>query len=466
MTFSGYRDNRRKAEAKVVNVNDPNQAYLNQQPHWDLVETLVGGTYDIRQKHRKYLPQEPRETDEQYDLRLYRSCLSPLYSRLEKMLAGFLVRKPVRLNNTDDEIREDLFDVNLMGDDLNIYTFEIAKKCIRYGHIGVLVDSPRAEDGTGRPYWVTYTPKDIIGWRTEKKEGRDELVQLRLTEKVVIPDGPWGEKEVEQIRVLTPGAYEIYQKDAKSSDFKVVESGATSLDRIPFAVAYSNRVGLYESRPPMSDICELNLKHYQISSDYDHMLHISAVPMLGLFGYPQTDGEIAAGPGEAICMPAEATASYIEPSGNSFDAQSGRIEQIEKQINDLGLAAVLGTKLTAESAKKAEIDRSQGDSTMKVLAQQVQDLIDNCLEFHGEYLNKNPGSCFINRDFLSSRLDPAEINSLLQLYTAGTISKETLLEQLNEGEVLGDDFNIEEELEATEQAGLVDMLPPEEKEEA
>ena len=91
----------------------------------------------------------------------------------------------------------------------------------------------------------------------------------------------------------------------------------------------------------------------------------------------------------------------------------------------------------------------------------MQDLIDNCLSFHGEYLGQDGGSCFVNRDFLASRLDPQEIGSLLQLYTAGTISKETLLTQLAENEVLGDEFNVEEELEATEMGGLVDMAAPE-----
>ena len=88
-------------------------------------------------------------------------------------------------------------------------------------------------------------------------------------------------------------------------------------------------------------------------------------------------------------------------------------------------------------------------------------MIDNCLVFHAQYLgSKASGSCFVNRDFLGTRLEPQEIQSLLQLYTAGTISQETLLKQLHEGEVLGDDFDVEEEIEATEQGGLIDMNQP------
>ena len=53
MTFSGYRDNRRQAKARITEVNDPNQAWMNQQPHWVLLEALLGGTYEMRAKHRK-----------------------------------------------------------------------------------------------------------------------------------------------------------------------------------------------------------------------------------------------------------------------------------------------------------------------------------------------------------------------------------------------------------------------------
>jgi hypothetical protein len=64
----------------------------------------------------------------------------------------------------------------------------------------------------------------------------------------------------------------------------------------------------------------------------------------------------------------------------------------------------------------------------------------------------------VNRDFIGARLEPQEIQSLLQLYTAGTITQETLLQNLADGEVLGDDFNVEEELEATANAGM-DLQP-------
>jgi hypothetical protein len=210
----------------------------------------------------------------------------------------------------------------------------------------------------------------------------------------------------------------------------------------------------------LEDIAELNLKTYQIQSDLDNQLHISAVPMLAFYGFPSSAEEVSAGPGEAIAFPAEGRAEYIEPGGTSFQYQFQRLEALAMQINELGLSAVLGQKLTAETAEAKRINRSQGDSTMMVIAQNMQDMIDNCLQFHAQYLGQNEaaGSSHVNRDFMGTRLDPQEINSLLQLYTAGTITQETLLQQLSDGEVLGDDFDVEEELDATANAGM-DLQP-------
>ena len=440
-------------------VASPNAAYQRMANFWSLIEDLKEGTYKIRSEHRKYLPQLEREVDDSYDRRLSRSNVVPFMQRIEKMLAGMLVRKPVRLDGVSDLVREQLFDVSLEGDDLNVWLYTTARTVLSYGHCGVLVDAPKDGEKV-RPYWVTYEPKNILGWRTEVIDGVRQLTQLRLMEHVVEPDGKYGEKIVKQIRVLEPGRYEIHRKNNKG-EYKLHDEGEMSIkDKIPFAVAYSNRVGYYESRSPLYDIAELNLKHYQIQSDLDNILHISSVPLLAVFGYPNSD-EITTGPSEALSLPPESRMEYISPSSDSYESQFRRLEDLKDQINTLSLAAVLGQKLVGETAEAKRIDRSQNDSTMMVVAQQMQDLIDNCLKFHSEYLNEpNAGSSFVNRDFVTARLEPQEIQSLLQLFTAGTISQETLLTQLSSGEVLGDDFDVEEEVEATQTGGLIEMETP------
>ena len=440
-------------EVEVTEVQQQNQAWRNMQSHWGLIEDLVEGTSKIRGKARIYLKQEPREEDESYDVRLSRSVCPPYYVRMERMLAGMITRKPVRLSDVPDSIEEQLFDVDLEGNNLTNFVYNISRLCIRYGHVGVLVDAPA---NGGRPYWIPYTPRDIIGWRTEVKEGKRELTQLRLKERIVKPKGQYGEETIEQIRVLEPNSFKLFQRN-DDGDFRQVEEGTTSLDFIPFSIAYSNKVGIYESRPPLEDIAELNIKSYQIQSDYDNQLHISAVPMLAFFGFPAAAEEVSAGPSEALSLPEGSSASYIEPNGNSFTAQRDRIDKLEYQMNELGLAAILGQKMSAETAQSQRIQRSQGDSTMMVLSQQIQDLLDNCLKFHAAFLNQSvAGTSFVNRDFVDTSLEPNQVDALLKIYAQGVIDQEELLKKLVEGEVLSEDFEVEEMVNRTQAGGLTE----------
>jgi hypothetical protein len=259
--------------------------------------------------------------------------VAPYYQRLERMLAGMLTRKPVRLEDTSDIITEQLFDVDMEGNDLNVWTYETARKLVRYGHIGTLVDAP--QDG-GRPYWVSYTPRQILGWRAEMKDGQQALSMLRLSETVTIPDGEYGEKTVQQIRLLTPGGYQLHQK-GDDGEFRITDEGTTSLSEIPFSVAYSNRVSYLESRPPLEDIAELNLKQYQVQSDLDNQLHISQQCRCwhSLVSRQQRKRYQQA-PVKLLHFQPKAARSTSNLGGTSFDYQFRRLEQIASQINELG----------------------------------------------------------------------------------------------------------------------------------
>jgi hypothetical protein len=195
----------------------------------------------------------------------------------------------------------------------------------------------------------------------------------------------------------------------------------------------------------------LNLQAYQRNSDISNQLHLAAVPRLMLYGFPAEVEEIEAGPDQATGAPSDARAEFIEPAGNSYQWQFQHMDNIERQVNALGLAAVIGQKMSAETAEAKAIDRSQGDSALQVVAHQLQDMIDNCLRFHAAYINDpQPGSCMVSRDFVSAKLDPQQVEALIKLEGAGKITQQTLLTLLSEGEWMGDDFDVDQEVSDTE----------------
>jgi hypothetical protein len=274
---------------------------------------------------------------------------------------------------------------------------------------------------------------------------------LRLYERLELPYNEWGTEVVEQVRVLEPGRFRLFRKrPSQGGDWTLVDEGQTSLPDIPFAVAYANRVGLLESAPPLEEIAWLNLKAYRCDSDQSNLLHISATPRQFLYGVPAELDEIEAGPESAIALPQDARVEFVEPAGQSFQARFQQLEKIEEQINQLGLAAIIGQKMAAETATAKSIDRSQGDSALMNVALQLQDLIDNCLKFHADYLGiGDPGTSMVNTDFVSQKIEPAQMAELVKLWSLGGITLETLLIQLADGEIFVDDFDVDAEVEAT-----------------
>ena len=145
---------------------------------------------------------------------------------------------------------------------------------------------------------------------------------------------------------------------------------------------------------------------------------------------------------------------------------------------DIAIAPQTRKRLRAIIAQsKASMDRWSKDATkqmikeMEGLAKIQTGFIEGELQkavksggipINSVAVNQRYATSFVNRDFVSSRLQPQEITSLLTLFTAGTITQETLLNQLSAGEVLGDDFDVEEEIEGTQSGGLTESEPPEE----
>jgi len=204
----------------------------------------------------------------------------------------------------------------------------------------------------------------------------------------------------------------------------------------------------------MEEIGWLNLKHYRADSDQSNILHISAVPKQFLFGFPTEMDQMIASPHFGIAAPLEARVEFSEPMGNSYQARAAELERIEKAITSAGVMAIMGQNMSNQSGLAKELERSQGDSALMSIALQLQDLIDTCLSHHGKYLGIPDGAhCVVNRNFLTLKLDPAEVAQIIALYNSPSpmITLETALQMLQSGQWLPEETKVGDEIEAVEQ---------------
>jgi len=427
-------------------------------PDWSVMAAVTNGTNYLRDMSETYLPQEPREDDDAYQTRVDRSVLSPYTSRLIETAAGAILRKPIHVEG--DPYWLDLIqNIDGLGSNINEYARRALVSSLTYGHSAILVDYPAAagamnlaeERAMGRrPYFVHVDAPQIWGWR--KEPGTNRLLQVRIHDYDVRPLNEFGEEQIEQMRVIYPGRYDLYTLGQEIVEF--TSSGGYSLDEIPLVPIYSNRRGLLISQPPLLDIANLNITHYQRQADLIHALHIAAMPTLVLEGWDDTTGSATMGVNYAIAMQPGNKAYYVQADATSFDAQMAELESLASQMSTLGVTKLFGQKFVAESAEAKRIDQAQSNSVLSIISQELESALNQAFEFAAQYVGLEPPEITIDRDFDYYRLIGQDVAVLTQLNQAGKISDAMLLEVLRRGEVLPDNINIEDELEVSTENAL------------
>ena len=478
-----------KQEDDKPTVRTPSLDYQRLATDWADVDAVRGGTRAMREAGETYLPKEPGEADDTYQRRLGRATLTPIYTRLVRAFASQILRKPVRVQNTggltEDEFQtlvgfrpgegEDgmpvwghLDDIDQAGSDLQQFAFEALCQAIDYGCAGIEVIYPSADGITTRademaagmrPYWSLYPAPRILGERFNLNNGRKQRVQVRLLQTVTLPDGDWGEVEVEQVMVYTVAdggvTWQTWQEnDENEPEWEVVAEGTLDLNglaELPFVFLPTDRRGM-KTPPPMLEVLHLNIRHYQISADMDNSLHVAAVPRLFFFGCnPEDIGQVGS-VDEAVCISSpEARAEWSSPSPAAFQPNFERLQSLVAEMMQLGLSTMTTQKNVGESAEAKRLDRSQGDSQLSILAQNLHQALDGALRLHCAYMGIDPSKApttTVNRDFDLSTMDPGMISALTAVVNAGKLSTETFLHLLHQGEIgLPDDWTVEAEME-------------------
>jgi hypothetical protein len=438
---------------------------------WQVMAAVTRGTNYIRDLSETYLPQEPREDDDAYTTRVDRSVLSPYTSRLIETAAGAILRKPIHIEGDDYWLRLSE-DIDGLGSNINEYARRALVSSLTYGHSAILVDYPAAmgarnlaeERAQGRrPYFIHVDAPQIWGWRQASTMPGAPLTQVRIHEYTTRPLNDFGEEQIEQMRVIYPGRYDLYTLGEDVVEFS--QSGGYSLDQIPLVPIYSNRRGMLRSQPPLLDIANLNITHYQRQADLIHALHIAAMPTLVLEGWDDTTGSATMGVNYAIAMQPGNKAYYVQADATSFDAQMQELQSLEGQMSTLGVTKLFGQKFVAESAEAKRIDQAQSNSVLSIISQELESALNQAFSFAAQYVGIEPPEITIDRDFDYYRLIGQDVSVLAQLNQMGKISDSMLLEILRRGEVLPDNINVENEVEAASRSAIEITEPAQTQEE-
>jgi len=425
------------------------------------IRALLGGTDAMRAAGQTLLPKWPNEEQKSYDARLAVATLFPAYSRTVEVLAGKPFSKPLTYgDDVPTRIQEWCEDIDLQGRNLHNFGASLCEEALGPGLCGILVDFPTtegqglrtqaAEQAAGvRPYWVEVKLDNILGWRSKRVNGVDTLTQLRLLEEVTEEDGEFGEKHIEQVRVLTPGGWATYRRSesagASKDDWLLHEEGTTTLKGIPFVPVYGKRKAFMIGVPPLEDLAQMNVEHWQSKSDQQTILHVARVPILfaKLLG---TETEITVGANAAIkAEDRDADLKFVEHKGDAIEAGRKSLLDLEDQMRQAG-AELLVIKPGNVTESQTLADNEQGTCALQRIAGGLEDAIDAALQFTADWVGEAEGGhVTVFKDFGALTLAEASADLLQKMNVAGTLSDETLFEEMQRRGMIRPDLKWEDE---------------------
>lgn len=451
----------------------PSNAYQNMQLKWQLIDDLMAGTDVMRERAEMWLPREPNELLANYKNRLKRSFLYPILKDTIEKATSRPFSQPVTV--TKDELDGRLVpmidDMDGEGTDVTQQARDAYEIMAAYGIVHVYVDYPNtggqqnaAEDRLISPVARLIMPCDLIGWRYRTNtDGKRELTQIRFRYYENVADGEWGDTEKELLLVVNApsaeggsGTWQRFELTA-SGKYNMIEQGVHTYPGIPLATAYSKKKGFMIAEPPLKDLADLNLAHWQSSSDQRNALRFARIGMIAATGISKEeyDSEMTIAPTNMFkSVNKDAKYYYVENQGGAIGAGEREIQHIEEQCEVLGAAPFVQRTANSTATGKA-LDRDESNSDAQAWVRIIERLYKTVFAIAAKWVKVElPDKFGVNIfDEFDSAIDGSDNDFLLKMRTSGELSRETFLSEVKRRGTLAENVEVKEEMDRIESEG-------------
>lgn len=450
-------------------VNSQHAEYAEMKGQWRKCCDVYAGQEAIHEAGELYLPKLKEQDNDEYLAYVKRAIFYNATYRTISGLVGMIFRKPPNIE-LPPSVMDLTEDITMSGVTMQTFAQDVTDEALKVGRVGVLVDYPVVNvDGATqadaarmnlRPFLVNYSALQIINWRTDYINNKTVLSMVVLEECALQQEDEFTHKEVPQWRVLDldPETFKyrvrIFQRPA---DVDVLIEGpyfptmkGAPLDYIPFQFIGTSHVTPNVEEPPMIDLVDLNISHYQTTADLEHGAHFTGLPTPVVSGYkPEKEGEkLYIGSSSAWIFPQlHAKAEYLEFKGEGLKALEARLEVKESQMAVVGARMLEPQKKAVETADTESIHRKGEESMLANVSQTISLGLTTALKWFTDWAGADSTDVMVqmNRDFYPAAMSPQAITALVSAQQQGAISEQTLFENLQRGEIISQDTTFEEE---------------------
>ncbi len=443
------------------------------EKQWRLVSDVLGGVEAVRKRGNDYLPKYEVESSEEYRRRSLTAPWRPEFADIVQTLASKPFGRDIAIKGAaPDEIIGSvdpgtkmrtgglIDDIDGRGSSLTTFAAETFFTAIAKGAHAILVDYPemvpnasRADEiqAGARPYWVQISIDSILALYTDVEGGREFVTHVRIKETRVERDG-FGERTIEQVRVLEPGTSQVFERSDKgewiAGEKRPVLRGGR-FKSVPLALVFlGRRKGAQEVRPPLQDVAQMQVELYQALSREEEILTFAGSPMLSANGMrppSEQEGKVVVGPKTILFTPPQsgdgAHWGFVQPAAANIAEIRKNIESIQADMRRIGLQPLTEQPGNPTATGKA-IDAAKAHSAVKSWALLLNDAIEQAFVYTCEYLDKPAMvQTEVSTDFSVLPYAAEPLKALAEARLTREISHDAYVSGLKRFDVLPPDFD-------------------------
>lgn len=429
------------------------------QSSYRLIRTALEGEDAVKDAGQLYTPRPSAMSVVEYASYLQRGHFIGAPSMTLRALVGIALRKdpvitlpprlePLRLSASNDNAP------------LSILIEDTVREVLAMGRFGLLLDFPSTgTTATTIPHISTFKAESIEDFQTAYVGGKKVLTRVHLAS-----DEKFDGADVRYELLLADGAVYTFRRFILDDQKTRVDIGeeivptvnGKTLPFIPFCLVSHEGIRAEDVTPPFLALCKTALAHFATSCDRRHSLHLTASPTPWISGsVPANRVPTAIGAGALWNLPENCEVGMLEVTGHGLAAMKDEMQDLVDVMASQG-ARMLSATINRNEDISTATQRTRSELALlhgSVVA--VEAALNWLLRIAAEWVGASPEDARVtlSRDFIETSIDPKAAETQMKLWQAGAISRQTLYENLQQGEIARADRTWEEEAQLIEEEG-------------
>lgn len=434
-------------------INSKHPLYEKYFPTWEKNRDFYEGENSVKNGHEKYLPFiGDRINQKIYNGYLKRAIFYGAVAKTVSALSGLMFRKPPSVLNFPENYH---FDDFVKTNSLTVFLQSMVSELFLVGRHGLLVDMDVTPTSNNIPYFISFNAEQIINWY-ENNDGLQYVI-LQTTELRPSVDDIYTQVPIFKILELRliDGKYTqiVHESEDGHNYLQVGEpivplSKGKALNYIPFIFTNPFDTSTNIVKAPLTDLVNLNNHHYIKSADYSNGLHYVGLPTPFATGVENNPDKVWQLGSEHIITLSEpsATFGFAEVQGAGFASLNTCIKDIENNMLKVG-AKMISDRDGILTAETTRLNQAAENVSLVTIANTVESTLHQAfmMAFDWMGIKADDLEFEMNKDFTDIKLQPAEIQVMLQALMQGAISQDTFLYNLQRGEILPENVSIDDE---------------------